>query len=132
MNLDSCCLERESLNEKLSDSPLAKEVEGKTFDKSLEEYDESLGQDDEIDQSVEDENMHGDTEQESMKFRIKNIAVAEERHGRVFARDDRGRLLFDRPGQLHGYTGSTLTVRRNNFLFGYDVNGRHTFTRPNR
>jgi hypothetical protein len=42
----------------------------------------------------------------------------------VYAYDLKGRQLFAKTGQLHGFTGATVAIRKASFIYTFDENGR--------
>ena len=57
------------------------------------------------------------------------IATAVQRGSMVQVYDERGRAIFSRSGDLHGYTGGTVSVRRGRSIYTYDERGRQISTR---
>ena len=58
------------------------------------------------------------------------IAMAKEQGGLVRVYDERNMQIFARPGELHGYTSTTVTVKdRCNFLVTYDIKGNRISAR---
>lgn len=58
------------------------------------------------------------------------IENALERNGFVYVYDENGFQLATIPGQLHGYTGSAVSVLRDGFISVYDEKGRQTSVAP--
>jgi hypothetical protein len=54
------------------------------------------------------------------------IANAVQRGSVVYVYDEKGRQLFSQSGELHGYTGGTVSVRRGNVVYVYNDKGRQT------
>lgn len=50
------------------------------------------------------------------------ITHAIQRGGYVFAYNG-SQQLFGKPGELSGYTSSTVSVRRGNYIFVFDIKG---------
>lgn len=42
----------------------------------------------------------------------------------VYAYDLKGRQLYSKSGDLHGFTGATVAVRKGNWIYTYDEKGR--------
>ena len=58
------------------------------------------------------------------------IGTATQRGSTVYVYDEQGHLKFTQNGELHGYTSTTVSIRRNgNTTYVYDDNGRLSFTR---
>lgn len=58
------------------------------------------------------------------------IGTVTQRGSTVYVYDEHGRLKFTQNGELHGYTCTTVSIRRNgNTTYVYDDNGRLSFTR---
>ena len=58
------------------------------------------------------------------------IGTVSQRGSLIYVYDERGHLLFTQSGELVGYTGSTISVRRGGSLtYVYDDRGRLLFTR---
>lgn len=57
------------------------------------------------------------------------ISTAVQRGGMVQACDEQGRAMFSRAGNLHGYTGGTVSVSRGRWVYTYDDRGRQVSTR---
>ena len=58
------------------------------------------------------------------------IGTATQRGNTVYVYDESGRLKFTQGGELVGYTGATLSVKRgSNTTYVYDDSGRLLFTR---
>ena len=58
------------------------------------------------------------------------IGMAQQRGNSVYVYDERNRMMFVKPGELHGYTTGTVTIRRGNTLYMYDERGCTTGVRP--
>ena len=54
------------------------------------------------------------------------IGNAKQNGSFVYAYDEKGRQLFVKNGELHGFTGSTVVVKKGAFLYNYDKKGRQT------
>lgn len=54
------------------------------------------------------------------------IATAIQRGSRVYVYDDRKHELYSKRGELHGFTGSSVSVRDGNRIHVYDEKGRET------
>ncbi len=52
------------------------------------------------------------------------IGNAVQKSNVVFVYDPKGRQLFTKSGDLHGFTGGTVVIRKANMLFTYDEKGR--------
>jgi hypothetical protein len=57
------------------------------------------------------------------------IGNAVERNGTVFVYDTKNSLMWSRNGSLHGFTASTVNVKRGNTIHMFDVKGTQTGTR---
>lgn len=60
------------------------------------------------------------------------IASAEQKGNQVFVRDEKGRLLFSKPGELRGYTSATVSIKlpSSNNIVTLDEKGRVKFSKP--
>ena len=54
------------------------------------------------------------------------IATAIQRGSRVYVYDDRKHELYSKSGELHGFTGSSVSVRDGNRIHVYDEKGHET------
>jgi hypothetical protein len=54
---------------------------------------------------------------------MKKIGTAIEKSGSVYVYDDGNRHMFTTGGSLHGFTSSTVSVKRSGYIYIYDVNG---------
>jgi len=57
------------------------------------------------------------------------IALANQQGGLVMVYDENGKFLFSRSGELHGFTGASVTVKQGSMLFVYDESGNFKFSR---
>lgn len=57
------------------------------------------------------------------------IASARDDGHFIYVYDENGRTLFVKSGELMGFTGSTVTVRREPFYYTYDENGSLLYTK---
>lgn len=53
----------------------------------------------------------------------KTIIVALEKGSLCYAYGKNNHVLFTKPGTLYGFTSSTMSVKRGNMVYTYDVNG---------
>ena len=58
------------------------------------------------------------------------IATAIQRGSRVFVYDERKHELFSKNGELHGYTGSSVSIKERNHIYVYDEKGHITADLP--
>ena len=58
------------------------------------------------------------------------IATAIKRGSQVQVIDERGRAMFSLVGELHGFTGATVSVRQGIWVSTYDERGRKLSTLP--
>lgn len=56
------------------------------------------------------------------------FAVCE--NGRVYAYDENQGEVLNEQGELVNYTDSTVAVKRDNYVYIYDSNGKHIKTYP--
>lgn len=56
------------------------------------------------------------------------ITNAVERGTFVYVYGDKGKQLFVKPGQLHGFTSASIVVRKGGWLYTYDEKGRQIAT----
>lgn len=61
---------------------------------------------------------------------MKNIGSAIERGSSVYVYDEKNIPMFTRPGELYGYTSSTVSILRENRIHTYDANGISKSVRP--
>lgn len=59
----------------------------------------------------------------------KNIATAVQKGTNVYVYNEKGIHLFNRAGELVGFTSTTVTVKKGNSLICYDATGKTLFTR---
>ncbi len=52
------------------------------------------------------------------------IQNAVKRGSTVYVYGDKGRLLFTQSGDLHGYTGGSVSIKRSSTIYVYDEKGR--------
>lgn len=57
------------------------------------------------------------------------ISTAVQRGTMVQVYDSRGRPLFCRSGELHGFSGAAVSVRRGRLVYTYDEHGRQISSR---
>lgn len=58
------------------------------------------------------------------------IGTVTQRGNVIYVYDERGHLKFTQTGEMQGYTGTTVSIRRGgNVVYVYDENGRLSFTR---
>ena len=57
------------------------------------------------------------------------ISTAVQRGTMVQVYDERGHAVFSRSGELHGYSGATVSVRRGRWVHTFDDRGRQISTR---
>ena len=57
------------------------------------------------------------------------IGLALQEGGFVRVYDENGSILFSLPGELVGYTSSTVSIKDGSFIRVYDSNGSHKFSR---
>ncbi len=55
---------------------------------------------------------------------MRTIAVAVERNGWCYAYDKSNCQILSQPGKLWGFTSTTMSVKRGDFVYTYDVTGR--------
>lgn len=58
------------------------------------------------------------------------IATAIQENAYVCVYDENNRVLFNRPGELVGFTSSTVSIKNNRIIEVYDETGWIKFTRP--
>ncbi len=51
------------------------------------------------------------------------IHLAVQRGNMVYVYGEQNRQLFSQLGELHGYTGSSVSIRRANMIYTYDASG---------
>lgn len=57
------------------------------------------------------------------------ITTAVQKGSMVYVYDG-NRQLFCKPGELHGYTANSLSVKKNGFIFTFDEKGRQISSKP--
>ena len=60
------------------------------------------------------------------------ITTAVQRSGYVYAYNERNTVAFSAPGELAGFTGSTVSVKRGGFIYVYNERGTVTASHPTR
>ena len=58
-----------------------------------------------------------------------SIGSAMERGSAAYVYDEKGHLLFSKPGKLIGYTASTVSIPRVKAIYTYDPRGRQVFAK---
>lgn len=58
------------------------------------------------------------------------ISVAVQKGKTVYVYNERNSQLYSKSGELVGYTGSTVNVKRGSFIHTYDEKGRQISSRP--
>lgn len=59
-----------------------------------------------------------------------SIGSAMDRGSAVYVYDEKGHLLYSKPGKLVGYTASTVSIQRVKTVYTYDERGRQVFAKP--
>lgn len=59
----------------------------------------------------------------------KTIASAVQKGSNVYVYNEKGMTLFCRPGELLGFTSTTVTVKKGSSAICYDVSGKTLFSR---
>ena len=59
----------------------------------------------------------------------KNIASAIQKGSNVYVYNEKGVPLFNRAGDLVGFTSTTVTVKKGSSIVCYDATGKTLFTR---
>lgn len=59
----------------------------------------------------------------------KQIGMAMQEGGFVRVYDENGSILFSLPGELVGYTSSTVSIKDGSFIRVYDSTGSYKFSR---
>ena len=54
------------------------------------------------------------------------IGMAQQKGDYVYVYDEKNRQIWNQLGQLHGYTSSTVTIRRGDYLYTYNEKGNST------
>ena len=54
------------------------------------------------------------------------IGMAQQKGNIVYVYDENNRELWSRTGELHGYTSSTVTIKREGWLFMYNEKNQET------
>lgn len=57
------------------------------------------------------------------------IGMAQQKGNWVYVYDENNRELWSRTGELHGYTSSTVTIKRDGWLFMYNEKNQETGSR---
>lgn len=57
------------------------------------------------------------------------IGCAVERGSLVYVYDEKGRQLYSKPGKLHGYTATTVSIQRANTIYTFDERGRQLYSK---
>ena len=52
------------------------------------------------------------------------IVTAIQKGNSVYVYGERNRLLFTQSGELHGYTGSSVSIKKGNMIFAFGYNDR--------
>lgn len=60
---------------------------------------------------------------------IKTIGSAIQKGSNVYVYNEKGQSLFNRSGELTGFTSTTVTVKKGSSIICYDASGKTLFTR---
>ncbi|PWJ68141.1 MULTISPECIES: hypothetical protein [unclassified Fibrobacter] len=58
------------------------------------------------------------------------ISTAIQKGNYVYVYDEKNSHKFSMPGELMGFTSSTVTIKRGNYANVYDEKGSHKFSKP--
>lgn len=57
------------------------------------------------------------------------IGSAVQQGGLIHIYDEKGHFLFSKSGELHGYTGTTVSVKQAKLIHTYDEKGHFKFSK---
>lgn len=60
------------------------------------------------------------------------ISTAVQRSGYVYAYNERKTVAFSAPGELVGFTGSTVSIKRGGYIYVYNEKGTVISSHPTR
>ena len=58
------------------------------------------------------------------------IGTAVQRGQSVYVQNAKGTQLFVQPGELHEYTGATVSIRRGKYIYTFNEHGRQLSVTP--